>query len=184
MASAGVTRSTRWKRARYVQTRNVCVTLGASSVLESEFDITDWIVCEAGNEMMVEKMSLLTRLDQTHEVSCYSSIFLPCSNTLSGSTNVNASSSVPRIPRRRITKVDATNPTPPANSAADVNVEGTVVDGATSIYSVFHSLLNIVQSVKSGTSTLLISFPTIEARTSCTTRPSSSNATTGMPTAA
>ncbi|KAJ7883708.1 hypothetical protein B0H14DRAFT_3432830 [Mycena olivaceomarginata] len=75
-----------------------------------QFEITDWITCEPGDEITVDKMVLLARLDQTYEI--------PHGN------NVNASSSTSRTPRRRITKVgSATNPTTPSDSAADVDME-------------------------------------------------------------
>ncbi|KAJ6554114.1 hypothetical protein B0H10DRAFT_2446512 [Mycena sp. CBHHK59/15] len=71
------------------------------------FDITDWITCEEGGEITVDKMFLLARLDQTYQV--------PHGN------NTNTSSPASRTPRPRITKVgSATNPTTLSDGAPDV----------------------------------------------------------------
>jgi hypothetical protein len=40
-----------------------------SPVLTQNFDITDWISCDEGDENTADKMILLARLDQTYEVS-------------------------------------------------------------------------------------------------------------------
>ncbi|KAJ6563532.1 hypothetical protein B0H10DRAFT_1966044 [Mycena sp. CBHHK59/15] len=71
------------------------------------FDITDWITCEEGGEITVDKMFLLARLDQTYQV--------PHGN------NSNTSSPASRTPHPRITKVgSATNPTTLSDGAPDV----------------------------------------------------------------
>ncbi|KAJ7892949.1 hypothetical protein B0H13DRAFT_857044 [Mycena leptocephala] len=73
------------------------------------FDITDWISCDEGDENTADKMILLARLDQTYEV--------PHANTTPA-----------RTPRRRITKVgSAPNTATTSNDAADVDMEATQV---------------------------------------------------------
>jgi hypothetical protein len=56
----------------------VCINCQCSSldshpsvVWVQQFEITDWITCEPGDEITVDKMVLLARLDQTYEVPFY-----------------------------------------------------------------------------------------------------------------
>ncbi|KAF8214532.1 hypothetical protein K438DRAFT_1749635 [Mycena galopus ATCC 62051] len=73
------------------------------------FEITDWISCDEGDENTADKIILLARLDQTYEV--------PHATTMPARTS-----------RRRITKVgSAPSPATTSNNVADVDMETTQV---------------------------------------------------------
>ncbi|KAJ6526542.1 hypothetical protein B0H10DRAFT_296081 [Mycena sp. CBHHK59/15] len=96
-------------RTMFVNGLAVCDAIrGADETEEKHFDVVEWITC--GESEAVEEAVLLLRLHQTYEV--------PYSNIKTDS------SSSPRTPRKRITKVGSSeNATEKSNNSGDVDMD-------------------------------------------------------------